>query len=113
MKERNDGRAMTSRAEVEKTRKASEARADLFKELMRTLNNPGVSITDGTLHVYDDMRAMYPHEVIVLAGNECSRRSKNTLDDVMKLLDGWRKRGLRTLQEIEAYLESVDSLLDE
>ena len=108
MKERNDGRAMTSRAEVEKTRKASEARADLFKELMRTLNNPGVSITDGTLHVYDDMRAMYPHEVIVLAGNECSRRSKNTLDDVMKLLDGWRKRGLRTLQEIEAYLAAVN-----
>ena len=106
MKERH-GAAMTSREQVERTREAEADRIAPLKELLRVLNTPGVNVNDTTLNIYDDMRAIYPQDVILLAARQCIRAGKTALSDVMELLEAWRSRNLHSAEEVSRYIASV------
>ena len=101
------GAAMTSREQVERTREAEADRIAPLKELLRVLNLPGVTVNDETLNIYDDMRAMYPQDVILLAARQCIRTGKTALSDVMALLEAWRSRNLHSADEVSRYIASV------
>lgn len=108
MKERA-GVAMTSREQVERTREANADRVAPLKELLRQLNSSGLTVNDQTLAMYDDMRAIYPHDVVMLAGKQCARYGKTMLSDVIELLESWRKRNLHSVEEITQYIATVSS----
>lgn len=103
------GRAMTTGSEVEQARQADAARIAPLKELLRTMNIQGVTINDATLAVYDQMRALYQDDVILLAGRECARQGRG-LDDVMSLLASWQKKNLRTAEDVEKYIGQINEL---
>lgn len=103
------GHAMTTGDEVAQARRADAERIAPLKELLRTMNIQGVTINDATLAVYDQMRTLYPDEVILLAGRECARQGRG-LDDVMSLLESWQKKGLATAQDVEKYIGQVNEL---
>ena len=98
------GKAATSRGELEKNRQNERRRVEPLKALLAVLGVREVKINEGTLGVYDDMRALYPDEIILMAGRECARRG-GTLEDVSGMLDSWQRRGLRTAEDVRAYVE--------
>ena len=101
------GHAMTSVEQVETARKADAARIAPLKELLRTMNIQGVTINDATLAIYDQMRVLYPDEVILIAGRECARGGRG-LDDVMGMLESWQGKGLRTVQDVQKYIDEFN-----
>ena len=54
-----------------------------LRALLTVLNLPTAAINPGTLKVYEEMRALYPDNIILMAGQECSRHGVTKLDDVM------------------------------
>ena len=53
---------------------------------------------------YRSMLETQPHEVLLLAADECFRRNKNKLDDLTALLEAWKNRGLTTAEAVREYL---------
>lgn len=97
------GRAMTSSAQVEQAREQETARIQPLKELLRVMNIREVSVNETTLGLYDDMRAVYPDEFILLAGRECAKYG-GKLDAVATLLSRWKREQVQTLEQAEAYM---------
>ena len=94
------GAQMTKRIQNEKDEVAP------LKALLQTLNI-GVTINDGTKAVYAEMRALYPDNIILMAGQECARHGL-AFDDVMKTLQAWKKQGLSTPEEIAEAMRVVN-----
>lgn len=46
---------------------------------------------------------MYPHEVLLLAAQECHRTGRN-VEDLQSLLQSWQRKGLKTEAEVQDYL---------
>ena len=84
---------------------ASEGETGL-RALLKALNLPGVTVNDSTRAEYEKMQAIYPDDIILLAGRECAKRGC-TFEDVLKTLRAWQRQGLRTLGDIEDYMEQV------
>lgn len=82
-----------------------------LKALLSVMKLPGVGVNAGTLAVYEDMRTLYPDNIILMAGQECARRGAS-FEDVMTTLKNWKRNGLTTVQEIQAYMRHVDDLND-
>ena len=55
---------------------------------------------------YRDMLAVQPHEVLLLAADECFR-TKHNLEDMMNLLEAWKKKGLMTEDAVRQYIGKV------
>lgn len=102
MMRRNQNKALSSAKEVEHTRAANAERIAPLKALLSTLNT-GATVNEGTLAVYDEMRALYPDEVILLAGRECARSGEG-LDAVQLMLKSWKQKGLQTIGDAQAYV---------
>ena len=83
-----------------------EAAAPL-KALLQVMKLPHVSINQGTLAVYADMRALYPDHIILMAGEECAKRGAD-FEGVMTTLKNWKRNGFETAAEITAYMRQVD-----
>ena len=83
-----------------------EAAAPL-KALLQVMKLPHVSINQGTLAVYADMRALYPDHIILMAGEECAKRGAD-FEGVMTTLKIWKRNGFETAAEITAYMRQVD-----
>ena len=79
-----------------------------LKALLMALNLPTAAVNDGTLHVYADMRALYPDNIIMMAGRECSRHGVTTLDDVMNTLHSWKRSGLKDAEDVRLFMQKVD-----
>lgn len=62
---------------------------------------PGVP---AMIHLYRQCLEIQPHEVILLAAGECSRSKKNNMEDLIMLLESWKRRGLATADGVESYL---------
>ena len=83
-----------------------------LKALLAVLGLPSSTINDGTLAVYQDMRALYPDAIILMAGHECSRHGVTTLDDVMNTLQNWKRNGLESAEDIRRYMKKINDQND-
>ncbi len=83
-----------------------------LRALLGVLNLPTAAINAGTLRVYEDMRALYPDAIILMAGRECSRHGVTKLDDVINTLQYWKRSGLQTAADITAYMQKVNDQND-
>ena len=90
--------------EAQKQRSAEEAP---LRELLRTLNLPGVTVNQSTLKQYAEMRSLYDDDdIILIAGQECARRGCQ-FADVLQTLTAWKSKGLTTAGQVRAYMEQV------
>lgn len=99
---------LSSGQEVDRQRAAEQKRIEPLKKLLSVMNIRGTSINEGTLAVYDDMRKLYPDEIILLAGRETARRGGD-LTDVMALLSGWKERGLESEEDVRSHIARFNS----
>lgn len=82
-----------------------------LKALLQVMKLPHVTVNEGTKAVYADMRALYPDNIILLAGKECAKRGSD-FDGVMSTLKNWKRNGLETAAEVSAYMRQVDDQND-
>lgn len=94
--QKDEGKSALNVKDVE----AAFAETDRLRELLSVLGRGNVNETNITL--YREMQGMYPDEVILLAGKECS--AKGDINDVRNMLASWKKRGLHTEKEILDYV---------
>lgn len=106
MRERSGG-ALTSATQVEKLRQGEQEQYAPLKALLRVMNAPGVSINEGTLELYSQMRQLYPDDIILMAGRACAKVGGD-LPDVLTTLKIWKRKGLQTSAQVQASLDQVD-----
>ncbi len=104
-KYRADDNAATG-TELRKTREARKEEIEPLKKLLAAMNQRGLSINEGTLAAYREMRAVYPDEIILLAGRECASRGQG-FDKVMAYLQVWQRQGLASADDVMAYMGEV------
>ena len=77
----------------------AEALRTVIKELGRDEVNPR------NLELYDRMKALYPQQVILTAAAEC-RHSGKSIEDLLKLLESWDMKGLKTENQVNDYIQA-------
>ena len=97
----------TSGEQMKKRIREEKDAAAPLKALLNTMNIRGVTVNEGTKAVYAEMRALYPDNIILMAGQECARHGL-AFDDVMKTLQAWKKQGLSTPEEIAEAMRVVN-----
>ena len=102
------GRKATSADQINTQLQKERDEADLIREVLRAAGlNAGANETV-VREVYRDMCTRLPHDTIVLAAREVSRKKKTqSLDKLAELVAAWSQKGLRTPQDVEAYLALV------
>ena len=83
--------------------RASAERADELREVLKALGRGEVNTQNLTL--YSRMTALYPQEVILAAARECGHSRKGP-EEILKLLESWKEKGLESGAEVEAYVQS-------
>ena len=96
--EAGDGATVTP----EWIRQAS-ARSEGLREILKELGKG--EINPRNLQLYDQMTALYPREIILIAACECGHNGKDA-GDILKLLQSWKEKGLETLQDVENYVQA-------
>jgi len=82
--------------------------AEQIREVLRAAGLATNANQDVVREVYRAMLQKLPHETIVLAAREISRKKKTqSLDKLAELVDAWSARGLSSAQEVETYLAQV------
>ena len=100
--EQRNGEKLQKVAEIMQQEK--DAAAPL-KALLKVMNIR-VSVNDGTLAVYDELRALYPDNIILIAGKECAKRGMG-LDGVKATLESWKRNNVQTAEDAERFLKKV------
>lgn len=95
--------------QMEKARAERESMEEPLRKLLSVMNIAGVTVNDGTISVYQDMRKLYPDEIILMAGRICSVASGDLLM-VQEMLEAWKEKGLQTAEEIRQYVNKMDEL---
>jgi DNA replication protein DnaD len=93
----------SSAKQVENQLQKEQDAAAPLKELFRALGISGLTVNEGTLSVYRQMRDVAGHDVILLAAREAARFG-GRLDDVFRLLSTWHDKGLTTTRQVEEYI---------
>lgn len=96
--EYGDGKGITP----EMIRK-STLKAEGFRQVLSELGRGEVS--QRNLKLYDQMLALYPQEVILIAARECGHNGKE-ISDILKLLQSWKEKGLDSLRDVEEYVQA-------
>ncbi len=96
-----------SARKVEETFAAEQAAAAPLKALLNVMKLRGVTINAGTLAFYEELRALYPDPIILMAGQECARHGL-LLEDVMTTLQNWKRNGLQTAEDVRAYMKRIN-----
>jgi len=91
-------------------REEKDAAAPL-KALLKVMKLQNVTINEGTLAVYADMRALYPDNIILMAGKECAKRGAD-FEGVMTTLKNWKRNGLESAADVTRYMKQVDDMND-
>ena len=73
-----------------------------LRKVLKALNSRGM--TEENLNWFRRVREAYPEEMILLAARECGRKQGST-EDVEKMLDSWKKKGIETQKDAEAYIQ--------
>lgn len=88
----------------------SEARRAPVRDLLNALQLGDIKVSEGLVREYEELRDMYPPEIILLAAEVCCRGGrKGDLEDVHDLLAAWQTRGLRTTDEVQAFVKQVNA----
>jgi len=95
--ERSQPGATIDEAGIQQSRKE----ASDFRKVLRALGSGSVS--EEGLTWYRKVRSAYPEQMILMAARECGR-SDGRMEDVDRLLESWRKKGLSTPAEAEEYI---------
>lgn len=82
-----------------------------LKALLQVLGVSTKLVNEGTLSAYQEMREMYPDNIILMAGRECARYGLR-FDDVSRTLQVWKRQGLETPEDVEKSLQLVRELND-
>ena len=81
----------------------SSRKTEGFREVLRELGKGEVSTR--SLQLYDRMLALYPQEIILIAARECGHNGKDA-EDILKLLESWKEKGLETQADTEQYVKA-------
>lgn len=88
------------------TREQDEA--NLIREVLRAAGLSANANQATVKEVYHNLRALLPHETIVLAAKEISRKKKTqSLDKLEELAQAWSAKGLTDTDEVKRYLTQV------
>lgn len=82
-----------------------------LKALLKVMKLRHVTVNEGTQAVYAEMRALYPDNIILMAGKECAKRGSD-FEGVMSTLKNWKRNGLETAEQVSAYMRQVDDQND-
>ena len=104
-------RAQQKTTGVEKTLQQEKDAAAPLKALLKVMKLQNVTINEGTLAVYADMRALYPDNIILMAGKECAKRGAD-FEGVMTTLKAWKRNGLESAEDVNRYMKQVDDAND-
>ena len=99
LKKRSDGRS------ADHVKEALQTEKDDYALAREALGNLKPSISRSVMvNLYRQWRLTFPHEVLVLAGQECGRAGSGA-QDMTTLLDAWEKKGLIEEGAVREYLE--------
>jgi DNA replication protein DnaD len=102
------GRKATSAEQLGTQLQKEKDEAERIREVLRAAGLTANANEAVVREVYRDMLSKLPHETIVLAAREVSRKKKTqSLDRLAELVDAWSGKGLRTPEDVEAYLTLV------
>lgn len=104
-------RAQQKTTGVEAALREEKDAAAPLKALLKVMKLQNVTVNAGTLAVYADMRALYPDNIILMAGKECAKRGAD-FEGVMTTLKNWKRNGLETAADVQAYMKQVDDMND-
>ena len=104
-------RAQQKTAGVEAVLREEKDAAAPLKALLKVMKLQNVTINEGTLAVYADMRALYPDNIILMAGKECAKRGAD-FEGVMTTLKNWKRNGLESADDVTHYMKQVDDMND-
>ena len=104
-------RAEQKTAGVEASFRQEKDEAAPLKALLAVMNLPHVTVNKGTLTEYADMRALYPDNIILMAGKECAKRGAD-FEGVMTTLKNWKRNGLESAADVNRYMKQVDDQND-
>jgi len=104
-------RAQQKTAGVEAVLREEKDAAAPLKALLKVMKLQNVTINEGTLAVYADMRALYPDNIILMAGKECAKRGAD-FEGVMTTLKAWKRNGLESADDVTHYMKQVDDMND-
>ena len=100
-------RAQQKTTGVEKALQQEKDAAAPLKALLKVMKLQNVTTNEGTLAVYADMRALYPDNIILMAGRECAKRGAK-FDEVLQTLRNWKRNGLESADDVTRYMKQVD-----
>lgn len=98
--------ASTSGAQMRNRIAQEHEAAAPFKALLQVLGISTQLVNAGTIGAYQEMRRMYPDNIILMAGRECARYGLK-FDDVIRTLQVWKRQGLETPEDIERSLQLI------
>ena len=104
-------RAQQKTTGVEAALREEKDAAAPLKALLKVMKLQSVTINEGTLAVYADMRALYPDNIILMAGKECAKRGAD-FEGVMTTLKNWKRNGLESANDVTHYMKQVDDMND-
>ncbi|MBE5800853.1 MAG: DnaD domain protein [Clostridiales bacterium] len=105
--QRSDGKATTA-DKVEKLLSGEKDESARVREMLTAFGMKAPVVDEGIRLVYRAMCENASHEVVVLAARQVGkRRGAHSLDQVGELVEAWDKRGLKTTEDVEAYLKNV------
>lgn len=81
----------------------STRRTDELKTVLRELGSGEVN--EKNLQLFNRMREMYPLDVILTAARECGHNKKEP-EDILKLLESWKEKGLESREDVDAYVRA-------
>jgi len=95
--EADDGTAVTP-----ETIRQSSLKTESLKEIFKILGRG--EINQRNLQLYEKMQALYSQEIILIAARECGHTGKDS-DDLLKLLQSWKEKGLESEKDISEYVQ--------
>ncbi len=101
------GKAAKTTEQMKRAGEEEEKRIAPLRALLRVMNIRGVSINEGTLAVYEELRTLYPDEIILMAGRECARHGLG-IDEVAQTLRAWKREGLQKPADVQRYIDAVE-----
>lgn len=102
------GRKATSVEQLGTQLQKEKDEAERIREVLRAAGLSANANEAVVREVYRDMLAQLPHETIVLAAREVSRKKKTqSLDKLAELVAAWGGKGLRTPADVEKHLALV------
>ena len=94
----SDGRTGAQvKQKLEKEQDEKSRAQEVFNRLGARIAGPAAA------RLYQSLLAIQPHEVLLLAADECCRTHKN-VEDMQALLLAWQNRGLTTEEAVREYL---------